>query len=164
MSGFPFSTVRPQGSREGDYLERKGFSQHWIVPAQTPERLPAIEPSSPGRGLARPAIIGNPYEVEIYGRQAAIELYPLWIFETLLRGDRQAKRLRRALRLVRGCNLLCYCKPGEDCHADWLLELLNGFHFRHRGRGSKVIWTFQPFLQNRKEPGQDLCSQPHSFH
>jgi hypothetical protein len=90
-----------------------------------PYHWPASPNGLPNKLAARPATIGNPFEVEIYGRQAAIELYPLWIFETLLRGDCQAKRLRMALRRARGCNLLCYCKPGEACHADWLLELLN---------------------------------------
>jgi hypothetical protein len=62
----------------------------------------------PNKLAARRAIIGNPFEVEIYGRPVAIELYQLWVFETLPRGDRQARKLRKALRDARGCNLLCY--------------------------------------------------------
>lgn len=27
-----------------------------------------------------------------------------------------------------GKNLACWCKIGEPCHADWLLEVANGLH------------------------------------
>jgi len=27
---------------------------------------------------------------------------------------------------LRGKNLACFCKVGEPCHADWLLEIANG--------------------------------------
>jgi hypothetical protein len=30
-----------------------------------------------------------------------------------------------ARRVLRGKNLACWCKPGEPCHADVLLEIAN---------------------------------------
>jgi len=37
--------------------------------------------------------------------------------------QRQAILLR--IRMLRGKNLACWCKPGEPCHADVLLEIAN---------------------------------------
>jgi uncharacterized protein DUF4326 len=105
-----------------------------------PLHWPASPNGLPNKLVARPAIIGNPYRVEDYGRLQAIELYKLWLFETLIRGDWQAKKLLSKLREAAGCNLLCYCQLTEDCHADWLLELLNPFPEQrlklHFSRGS----------------------------
>lgn len=36
-----------------------------------------------------------------------------------------AKELRKQLRELRGKHLACWCKAGEACHADVLLELAN---------------------------------------
>lgn len=36
-----------------------------------------------------------------------------------------ADKLRSMLPELRGKNLACWCKPGEPCHADVLLELAN---------------------------------------
>jgi hypothetical protein len=34
-------------------------------------------------------------------------------------------RIARDIRQLRGKNLACWCKPGQPCHADILLELAN---------------------------------------
>jgi hypothetical protein len=34
-------------------------------------------------------------------------------------------KVRKALSELRGRNLACWCKPGQPCHADVLLELAN---------------------------------------
>lgn len=38
----------------------------------------------------------------------------------------QAKLLASARAKLRGKNLACWCKPGDPCHADVLLEIANG--------------------------------------
>lgn len=38
---------------------------------------------------------------------------------------RSIKRDSSHLEILRGMNLACWCKPGEPCHADTLLELAN---------------------------------------
>lgn len=41
------------------------------------------------------------------------------------RGEGHFARMRAALPEIRGKNLACWCKPGEPCHADVLLEIAN---------------------------------------
>lgn len=50
--------------------------------------------------------------------KAAIECFQWWII--------QQPNLMLSLHEIRGKNLGCWCKPGELCHADILLELANG--------------------------------------
>lgn len=38
---------------------------------------------------------------------------------------RSAKRIEKIRRDLRGKNLACWCKPGDPCHADVLLEIAN---------------------------------------
>lgn len=99
--------------------------------------------------VTRPGRWGNPFPVELIGRELAVEM-----FRDLLTGmfdpykvehlsDAEFKvlydaktrfeqrlnygvELRRAARSeLRGKNLACYCKPDDACHADVLLELAN---------------------------------------
>lgn len=46
--------------------------------------------------------------------RTAVELFRDWII-----------RCRKDLDPLRGKDLACWCKPGEPCHADVLLELAN---------------------------------------
>jgi hypothetical protein len=41
------------------------------------------------------------------------------------RGEAYVARMRESLPELRGKNLACWCKPGDPCHADVLLELAN---------------------------------------
>lgn len=104
--------------------------------------LPAAKVSRPGRW-------GNPFQVDLLGRDLAVEM-----FRDLLSGffdpyklkhltDAEFKEvydaktaferrlncgteLRSGLRReLRGKNLACFCKPGDVCHADVLLDLAN---------------------------------------
>lgn len=51
----------------------------------------------------------------------AVQVYRVWI------SNPSQEHLRSKARLtLRGKNLACWCKPGEVCHADVLLELANG--------------------------------------
>jgi Domain of unknown function (DUF4326) len=67
--------------------------------------------------VARPSRWGNPYSIEQYGREQAIEMYERW----LLAND----ELLAQLPGLRGRRLACYCKLDEPCHADVLARLAN---------------------------------------
>lgn len=71
--------------------------------------------------VGRPTRWGNPYSVDDYGRDEAVKLYRQHL-ATMPEAERTA--LLAPLRTAAG--LSCWCKPGECCHADVLLEYLNG--------------------------------------
>ena len=62
---------------------------------------------------------GNPFKVEVYGRDRAIELYR----EHLRRSPELVARIRRELA---GRDLACFCTLDEACHADILLRVAAG--------------------------------------
>ena len=68
--------------------------------------------------VTRPGKWGNPYSVAEYGRDLAVKNYRLHINGLVLIGAVDLSELR-------GKNLACWCKPGEACHADVLLEVAN---------------------------------------
>lgn len=83
--------------------------------------------------VTRPGIWGNPFIVNprvkpgsksgamyicVPTLEDAIETYREWL---CLDG-----REERARQELRGKNLACWCKIGEPCHADVLLEIANG--------------------------------------
>ena len=92
---------------------------------------------------ARPGRWGNPYRVEVFGLPLAIKLLResvegFWspsnvehLSDELAReAYRCHTKLRERLRFthvgeLRGKNLACWCKLGQPCHADVLLELAN---------------------------------------
>ncbi|WP_353641366.1 DUF4326 domain-containing protein [Mesorhizobium sp. WSM2239] len=75
--------------------------------------------------VARPTRWGNPYRVGMVDARTggttdpdtAVERY----LSKLLRQGREPEIQFK----LRGKNLACWCKPGEPCHADVLLELAN---------------------------------------
>lgn len=87
--------------------------------------------------VARPTMWGNPFPVDVYGRDGAVDR-----FRRLLAGSMSHEemsqsstcvdgslvtvrsRIRTMLPGLRGKNLACWCGPGP-CHADVLLELAN---------------------------------------
>lgn len=80
--------------------------------------------------VSRPGKFGNPYnwhhrisdQSEIEAKQAAVELYRQW----LRTGRGPSAPTDADIAVLRGKNLACWCKAGEPCHADVLLELANG--------------------------------------
>lgn len=97
---------------------------------------------------ARPSKWGNPYVVSApdpfgpgwMSQARVVELYRLGIEQGYLtvpytrltpeqRGDGMhsfgAHPIDQVVHQLRGKNLACWCKPGEPCHADVLLELAN---------------------------------------
>ena len=63
---------------------------------------------------------GNPYKVNLYGRERAVALFRREV-EAMPEAEREAwlAPLRQATALM------CWCKPDELCHADVLIEYLN---------------------------------------
>lgn len=71
--------------------------------------------------VGRGSKYGNPYTVAEYGRERAIELYTAY----LERMREHTPQLYKAdMDALRGKDLACWCKEGDPCHADVLLELL----------------------------------------
>ncbi|MBO0739874.1 MAG: DUF4326 domain-containing protein [Hyphomicrobiaceae bacterium] len=83
---------------------------------------------------------GNPFSIEVYGRERAVALHRAWITCKLGKPPIAGKQLRElearrtqvisALPSLRGKNLACWCplpEPGKPdiCHAALLLELAN---------------------------------------
>ena len=75
---------------------------------------------------------GNPFSVDRFGRERAIQLFELWftgVWDKDMSGvvDASVEPADREDKLtkLRGKNLACWCKPGESCHADILLKLAN---------------------------------------
>ena len=73
--------------------------------------------------VARPSKWGNPFRIGDFGipdQEAACTRYHEWLDGRVVGTDRP-----NSLEALRGKNLACWCKPGEPCHADILLELAN---------------------------------------
>jgi Domain of unknown function (DUF4326) len=70
--------------------------------------------------VARPTRFGNPFSVGEHGREKAIAMFAAWI-----QRPEQKPLLDEALVTLGGKNLACWCRPGELCHADVLLRLVN---------------------------------------
>jgi hypothetical protein len=73
-----------------------------------------------GAIVRRPTKWGNPYDVDEYGHELAVQLYRWLLALPELAPYRQAIRDQ-----LRGKTLACVCSPDELCHADVLLELAN---------------------------------------
>lgn len=95
--------------------------------------LPAVK-------VDRTTMWGNPYAVLNDGPEGAVELFrrlfdhPPSRYRHLVLAIASARPgfgegalldMKLALPSLRGKNLACWCKPGEPCHADVLLELAN---------------------------------------
>lgn len=59
----------------------------------------------------------TPFPIEQFGDRLALNLYRLWATD-------QARRDPHWLEPLQGKNLACWCRPGQPCHADVLLDLL----------------------------------------
>lgn len=75
--------------------------------------------------VGRPTIFGNPYPMD--DKYLSVACYREWLDGTRIAMALIDKRaaIRRALKDLRGKDLCCWCKPGEPCHADVLLDFAN---------------------------------------
>lgn len=62
---------------------------------------------------------GNPYKVEEYGRDRAVELYAEWLEMKLIEDP-------TFLDPLKGKDLACWCRLDERYHADIIMLKLNG--------------------------------------
>lgn len=80
--------------------------------------------------VARPTRWGNPWKVgdrKIESNADAKAAFQVWIDEMV---DAEARgfptpEMLTSIRSLRGKSLCCWCKIGEPCHADVLLEIAN---------------------------------------
>lgn len=81
--------------------------------------------------VGRPTIFGNPFPVN--DDYNALAMFRRWIEGKRGTGGGGLRRLALLVRLaeLRGKDLACWCKDGDPCHADILLELANGEVSRH---------------------------------
>jgi Domain of unknown function (DUF4326) len=107
----------------------------WRMPAKTVK-------------VDRTTLFGNPFSIEDYGHDRAVELHRAWIAGKIKNHGIPASRMKMLMELrekvlaalptLRGKNLACWCPLPEagqrdNCHAALLLELANP---RQRGAGS----------------------------
>lgn len=106
---------------------KKGFDLQAVSLAAN--GLPAVN-------VARPSKWGNPFLVHPHleaGRSWAGGMFSVptaidaveTFREMLALGGPRPDLLRRDMPELRGKNLACWCKVGEPCHADVLLEIAN---------------------------------------
>jgi hypothetical protein len=91
--------------------------------------------------VGRPTVWGNPFSVDKYGRDRALEYFHSYLSGEMVPADaepdlrRAEKRLygeapatlypgEIAALLLRGKNLACWCPLDEPCHADALLAFV----------------------------------------
>ena len=99
------SVPPPAGPRRIQFSRRRG----WRKPANTVV-------------VARPSRWGNPFvATENYPVSRAVAQYEDW----LLNEPEGQKTLAAAKVELRGKNLACWCPPGEPCHGNVLLRLVN---------------------------------------
>lgn len=109
---------------------RKGFNLQEI--SRAANGLPAIN-------VARPSKWGNPWRVGLiscscraagecdhntFRRENASDAVDA--FQQWAHAWSNPRGKLSDIRVLAGKNLACWCKPGEPCHADVLLELANG--------------------------------------
>jgi len=93
--------------------------------------------------VTRPGKFGNPYrgeyavplframarrrwtQLERLMRRAYPTANEMTVVVAVCAARMHEKRIREGLPSLRGKDLACFCKPGEACHADILLELAN---------------------------------------
>ena len=83
-------------------------------------RRGAPAPPTDAAYVGRPSAFGNPFAIGRDGdRATVIARYEQWLHAPEQHGLRE-----RAVRELRGRDLVCWCAP-QACHADVLLQLVN---------------------------------------
>lgn len=91
---------------------------------ESPNKLPIIY-------VGRPTKWGNPFLLTPQSsissskeRKDIIKKYQDWIFGKLVI-DKSPPSIKEIQDELGGKNLACWCRPGEACHADFLLKISN---------------------------------------
>jgi len=72
--------------------------------------------------VGRPTAWGNPFTVDDYGRQSAVNEFKRWVTQS---SNERAVWIREHIYELKGKDLACWCPLDSPCHADVLLELAN---------------------------------------
>lgn len=86
--------------------------------------------------VGRPTKFGNPFLVERFGREKAVEWFRECIYNNVMcyayldeleasTAHNHMKYISENIELLRGKDLSCFCSLQQNCHADVLLEYLN---------------------------------------
>ncbi len=91
--------------------------------------------------VARPALLGNPFPLDLYSRRQSLRLFRALVTTEVTTpemgelGNAWLKRFYRATgsaepmdyikKELRGINVACFCRLADECHGDILLELAN---------------------------------------
>ena len=89
--------------------------------------------------VGRPTIFGNPFPVDVYGQDKAVDLFDRWLTGNMsayemsqLSYSSRYSSLVTARRVIhdrlhelRGRALVCWCRPEQRCHADILIREAN---------------------------------------
>lgn len=80
--------------------------------------------------VGRPSVWGNPFSVEEFGVDKALELHANWISGNAMEITPRileivGSRERPSLSALVGKDLACWCPLDRPCHADILLKLAN---------------------------------------
>ena len=68
--------------------------------------------------IGRPSIFGNPYTVQQYGREIAIEMYRRWLWDEI---QNRTAVYRALIALPPTARLGCFCVP-QRCHGHILMN------------------------------------------
>lgn len=88
----------------------------------TPKRVQIhyYKPNPPNtKRVSRPSRWGNPYKLNEYTLEESLKAYKYWLGHKLIHEP-------HFLDPLKGYNLGCFCKEGEPCHGDIILEFLEG--------------------------------------
>lgn len=113
---------------------RKGFDLQAL--SQATNGLPAVNvarPSRFGNPFARAVAIGSGYATYATWQTFVVECFRDWLSASQqgrdwwqgAESDRKRAAILDNLSTLGGRNLACWCRPGQPCHADVLLELAN---------------------------------------
>lgn len=78
--------------------------------------------------VARPTKWGNPFRVDLidcFSNKDAAAMFNKYLKQYLFHRRSPFSFKYADMQELRGKNLACWCKPGEPCHADVLMELAN---------------------------------------
>jgi hypothetical protein len=87
----------------------------------------------------RPGPLGNPFPVDVYGADRAVDLHRRWLTGHMSMAELDGlsccwdgslivlrQRVLALLPDLRGLTLVCWCGIDGPCHVDTLLEIANG--------------------------------------
>lgn len=81
-------------------------------------------PPRPPRGSPLYEVEGGWQDITVESAEHAVQLYATWVMGHI--GESGYVFGVEVACELRGRDLCCWCRIGDPCHADWLLEFANG--------------------------------------